>query len=59
MDYEISFINGTTDDLDVGDGALDEGDFVADFGKVFLFAAGKVVEDDHAMAAAHEFVDGV
>ena len=59
MDYVIGFIDGATDDLDVGDAALDEGDFVADFGEIFFFAAGKVIEDHHAMAAAHQFVHGI
>ena len=44
MDYVIGFINGAADDLNVDDAALDEGDFVADFGEIFFFAAGKVVE---------------
>jgi hypothetical protein len=47
------------DDFNVGDAALDESNFVADFGEVFFLAGGKVVEDDNAVAAFNEFVYGV
>src|SRR5205807_7873586 len=36
--------------------AFDEGDFVANLGEIVFFAAGKIIEDDHAVPALDEFV---
>ena len=59
MDDVIGFEDGFADDFDVGDGALDESDFVADFGEIFFLACGKIVEDHHAVAAADQLVNRV
>src|ERR1700722_13213720 len=52
----VGLDHGLLHDLDIGDRALHEGDFAAHFGEVVFLARRKIIEDDYAMAAAHEFV---
>src|SRR5262245_54163981 len=59
MDDVIGFVHRTADGFDVVDGTFDERNFVARFGQIIFFAGGKIVEDDHAFAAADEFIHRV
>ena len=40
----------------VGDGAVNEGDFLSDFCEIRLFTGGEVVEHGDGMATAYQFV---
>ena len=52
MQHELGVVHGFANELDVRDAAFDEGDFVANLGETVFFAAGKIIEDDHASVVA-------
>jgi len=51
--------HGLLDGLQIADGALHEGDLVADLGEIFLFAGREIVEHDDAVTSPDEFVHRV
>src|SRR5712692_4550564 len=56
VQHVFRFVHGFPHYLNVRDAALDESNLVADFRQVVFLAGRDVVEYDHAMAAADEFV---
>src|SRR5580658_10007932 len=59
MDHVIHTAGCSLDVGQFGDGAAAEFDFAGGAAEIFFFARGKIVEDYHAVAAAHEFVHDV
>jgi hypothetical protein len=53
VQHVIGFVHGATNGFQIIDAALDEGNFVADFGEIVFLAGGEVVQDDDAFAAAN------
>jgi hypothetical protein len=59
VQHVIGFVHGATNRFQVIDAALDERNFVADFGEIVFLAGREIVQDDDAFAAANQFIDGV
>src|SRR5208337_4379787 len=59
VNHEFGLQHGLLHGLQIGDGALHEGDFVANFGEILLFAGRKIVKHDDAVTSPDELLHRV
>ncbi len=55
----VCFMHRLSHSFKVGDASFDKGDLAPNLGQVFFSAGGEVVQNDHAVPAANEFVHGI
>src|SRR2546426_4830435 len=59
MQNEIRFLAGAPNRFQIGDAALHQRDFAANFGEVVFFAGREIVEHNNAVSPLDQFVHGV